>query len=360
MELLDICLKSTYFQFDNKFYQQKEGMVMGNSLSPTVSNIFMENFEEVALDTPEYKPAKWLRYVDDTFVVWPHGPARLQQFFDHIDSVRPTIKFAMEIETNNNLPFLDVLVMKQGPELITKVYRKPTHTGRYLHFKFNHPHHVKRGAVHSLINRAKVICQNQKDFNNKIKTIRYDLMLNEYPKESVDSVMKSSVRNRPTSDTVVPYVKGISEKFRHIGNRFSLRTIFKTKHTLRGTMMKTRLVGVAQQTKQCVYSIPCDCDRYYIGETSRPLEVCIKEHKYNLMHGLLEKSKLAQKAYEEGHKICWNKARVLQIEPNATYRKCPHVSAGSSNQPTQFGHLSHLDLRDRSRNKETTTPSSVV
>jgi hypothetical protein len=33
--------------------------------------------------------------------------------------------------------------------------------------------------------------------------------------------------------------------------------------------------------KQCVYNIPCDCHRCYIGETSRPLEVCIKEHKYN-------------------------------------------------------------------------------
>jgi hypothetical protein len=51
------------------------------------------------------------------------------------------------------------------------------------------------------------------------------------------------------------------------------------------------------------------------------LEVCIKEHKYNLTQGLLEKSKLAQHANEEGHKICWSEAKVLQIEPNTTYRK---------------------------------------
>jgi hypothetical protein len=38
----------------------------------------------------------------------------------------------------------------------------------------------------------------------------------------------------------------------------------------------------------------------------------------------------------------------------------PHVSVGSSNQPTQFGYLHHLDPRDRSRNKGITTPSSVV
>jgi hypothetical protein len=36
-------------------------MAMGNSLSPVVSNIFMEHFEEIALDTADYKPAKWLR-----------------------------------------------------------------------------------------------------------------------------------------------------------------------------------------------------------------------------------------------------------------------------------------------------------
>jgi hypothetical protein len=28
-----------------------------------------------------------------------------------------------------------------------------------------------------------------------------------------------------------------------------------------------------------------------------------------------------QNAYEEGHKICWNEAKVLQIEPNTTYRR---------------------------------------
>jgi hypothetical protein len=49
-------------------------------------------------------------------------------------------------------------------------------------------------------------------------------------------------------------------------------------------------------------------------ETSRLLEVCIKEPKYNLTQGLLEKSKIAQHVYKEGHKICWNELKVLQIE----------------------------------------------
>jgi predicted GIY-YIG superfamily endonuclease len=85
--------------------------------------------------------------------------------------------------------------------------------------------------------------------------------------------------------------------------------------------MKTGPVRDAQEMKQCVYNIPCDCGRCYIGKTRRPLEVHIKEHKYNLTQGLLEKSQVAQYAYEEGHKICWNEAKVLHIEPNTTYRK---------------------------------------
>jgi hypothetical protein len=92
-------------------------------------------------------------------------------------------------------------------------------------------------------------------------------MLNEYPKEFVDSIMQPSTTNCPSDiiyqgTVIIPYVKGISEKFRRIGNCFNLRTIFKTKHTLRGTLMETGLVRDAQQMKQCVYSIPCDCGRY--------------------------------------------------------------------------------------------------
>jgi hypothetical protein len=45
------------------------------------------------------------------------------------------------------------------------------------------------------------------------------------------------------------------------------------------------------------------------------------EHRHNLQQGLLEKSKLAQHAYEEGHKVGWDDARVLEIESNSRYKK---------------------------------------
>jgi hypothetical protein len=53
---------------EDKLFQQKDGMAMESSLSPIVSNIYMEHFEKLALDSAQHKPLLWLQYADDTFV----------------------------------------------------------------------------------------------------------------------------------------------------------------------------------------------------------------------------------------------------------------------------------------------------
>jgi hypothetical protein len=72
---------------------------------------------------------------------------------------------------------------------------------------------------------------------------------------------------------------------------------------------------------QCTYSIPCECGRGYIGETGRPLAVKLHEHRHNLRQVLLEISKLALPAYEEGNVVGWDEARILEIGSNSRYRK---------------------------------------
>jgi hypothetical protein len=49
-----------------------------------------------------------------------------------------------------------------------------------------------------------------------------------------------------------------------------------------------------------------------------------------MTEGLLEKSKLAQHAYEENHNMCMKEAKVMQIELNTTYRKCSHSISQSN------------------------------
>jgi hypothetical protein len=74
MEMVEVCLRTTYFHVDGKVFQQKDGMAMGSSPTPIVGNIYVEYFENLALDSALHKLLLWLDYVDDTFVVWPHGP----------------------------------------------------------------------------------------------------------------------------------------------------------------------------------------------------------------------------------------------------------------------------------------------
>jgi hypothetical protein len=123
MELLEVCLITTYFQVDDKFFQQKDGMTMGSSLSPIISNVYMVHFQELT-QLSKHKPSLWFQYVDDTFVVWPHDPERLQSFLNHLNSLWPSIQFTMEIESDSAFPFLDVLVIRIGLTLAIKVYRK--------------------------------------------------------------------------------------------------------------------------------------------------------------------------------------------------------------------------------------------
>jgi predicted GIY-YIG superfamily endonuclease len=85
--------------------------------------------------------------------------------------------------------------------------------------------------------------------------------------------------------------------------------------------MKTRPERDPKQTAQCTYSIPCECGRSYIGETGRHIAVRLREHRHNIQQGLLEKSKLAQHTYEEGHSVSCGEARVLEIESNSRNRK---------------------------------------
>ena len=65
--LLGICLRTTYFMYQQQFYEQTDGAAMGSPVSPVVANIFMEYIEEAALHSPPSPVRFWRRYVDDTF-----------------------------------------------------------------------------------------------------------------------------------------------------------------------------------------------------------------------------------------------------------------------------------------------------
>ena len=66
IELLGFCLHNTYFPFQNKFYEQVEGVPMGSLVSPIVTNLYMESFERKALSSainpPGHGTGLWMTH----------------------------------------------------------------------------------------------------------------------------------------------------------------------------------------------------------------------------------------------------------------------------------------------------------
>ena len=92
--------------------------------------------------------------MDDTCCIMKKD--EVEPLLNHLNGVRPTIKFTMELEKDGTLPFLDTkLTRREGGTLDVTVFRKPTHTDRYLHFSSHHPASAKRAAVRSLFDRAR-------------------------------------------------------------------------------------------------------------------------------------------------------------------------------------------------------------
>ena len=148
-------MRSTYFTFQKEFYEHVEGVAMGSPLSPIVANLYMEKFKKEAIEPFPLKPKRWKRYVDDHHVVWPHGEDNLAKFLEHINKQNNRIRFTMELETNNSLPFLDVLIsMKEDGSIAHQVFRKKTHTEKYLHANSHHFPSQNFGIISTLATRA--------------------------------------------------------------------------------------------------------------------------------------------------------------------------------------------------------------
>jgi hypothetical protein len=162
LRLFHHVLTSSFFNFNGQFYEQTNGVVMGSPLSPVIANYFMVYFEEMALESATYKPLCWFHYVDDTFVIWPHGPGKLVEFLDHLNGLHENIKFTMETEKKGYQPFLDIdIYRKPDDSLGHRVYRKPTHTNLYLHANSHHHPSNKQAVLSTLVHRARALCDHE-------------------------------------------------------------------------------------------------------------------------------------------------------------------------------------------------------
>ena len=326
MDLLLACTKATYFTWGDRIYEQIHGLPMGSPLSPIITELFMMEMEEKALVTAPCKPLCWLRKVDDIFTILrPEDDENL--LLDHLNQQHARLQFTMEKEHNNSLPFLDVYITREADQLHTSVYRKPSHTDQYINWKSCHPRTTKEGIIATLTKRAKNVCSGsslQSELDHLRNTFIDD---NDYPAETVNCVINktllrcdSKIAPPPRSPSPIfitlPFIGKPSLIIRRmLRDLAAAEVVFVTNPPLKNYLKATgkQNPSVPAEPKGTVYKIDCSCKNSYIGETGRPLDVRVKEHRASTMKSDQRSAISEHLSNNPDHTIEWNNVQKLSV-----------------------------------------------
>ena len=142
-----------------------------------VSDLFLGFFKMI------HTPQLWLRKVDDTFIITKYDKIKT---LDELNKFNCKVQFTYESATDNTLSFLDCLIeIDNKGRLQTKVYRKKTHTGQYMHYTSNQPENIKLCTIKTLLRRAKIVCCTEESLTDELNYIKKTMRLNGYPEKLI-------------------------------------------------------------------------------------------------------------------------------------------------------------------------------
>ena len=264
-----------------------------------------------------------------------HKEANKQDFFQHINSVDPAIRFTVEDnKKDGSIPFLDTIVKPEaGGSLSITVYRKLTHTNQYLQWDSHHHLSAKFSVINTLSHRAKTVCSWPELLQQEMDHLRKALTECKYPKWALDKVEKRL--NKSTSETidgvnnqdmtgalgvtkevktkghiVIPYTQGLCESIKKICGRYGIQTHFKGSSTIKNCLVSPKDKDPMVNQSGAINWFQCGdlgCDDEYIGETSRTFGERYKEH-------LKEPSPIHQHSIVTGHPTSNNNFQIIGWE----------------------------------------------
>lgn len=126
--------------------------------------------------------------MDDVFAVIKIGEE--DNIFNVLNSQFASINFTCECETNDQLPFLDVLVTRISDGLDFSVYRKPTNISRYIPADSFSPMSHKRAAFNSMVHRLCMLPLNLPNYTKELHYIKYAAHLNGNDERLIDALVK--------------------------------------------------------------------------------------------------------------------------------------------------------------------------
>ena len=350
-ELLKMSCKNIMFQFNNKLYEQFDGMCMGSNLGPTMAAFAMHMVEEKYTIRPTF----YKRYVDDIFAVF-NTQKEADEFHKHINSIHPNIQFTQENETNNSIIFLDVCVTKSDNQIHTKWNLKTTNTGTYIHKTAHSPTSHKTGAMRSLIYRAYRICSSQILFDECFETIEamfinngfHPVFINKIKKKVIlkqqSQISKQDKTARRTLYITTNYIQAHDKHLRKVAKTIeeilgkeevAIRIAHRTRKTQSFFQNKDKIDSDVKSS--LIYAYECDtCPGHtYIGESIRHFKTRKLEHLTG-DKGDTEITLHQHTKYEENFRIVIQTKQTLIAESLVYHTIPPHLRLNKYHPPFEL------------------------
>jgi len=92
-----------------------------------MASVFMCHLEENRTRWYGTPSIQEVQYVNDILARMPNTNTAAD-FLTTLNGLHPILKFTMELPADNMIPFIGIEIIKNGTELESRVYRKPTNT----------------------------------------------------------------------------------------------------------------------------------------------------------------------------------------------------------------------------------------
>lgn len=194
LEGLKLILNNNTFEFNDNFFKLNLGCPMGSKCSPNYAILVLgylevKLYEEVEINfgtqLRNYIETNFRRYLDDIFLIWHPSFGNIEGFHNLLNSIHPNIQYTISL-SDKSMPFLDILVIKDGENIITDIYHKPTDTKQYLNFHSCHPRHTKENIPFSLARRVCTIVTKPELRNKRLQELKNALLNRHYPEYLID------------------------------------------------------------------------------------------------------------------------------------------------------------------------------
>jgi hypothetical protein len=234
----------------------------------------------------------------------------------NLSSQFESINFTVETETDNQLPFLDILVKREHENLSFSIYRKPTSTQLFIQNDSNHCKQHKMAAFNSMFNRLLSIPMKVEDFEKEKEYIFQTGKINGYSKITLEKLLrkherKRDIRNLTSLEVIepettkyisLPFAPPLTNKLDNELRKFGFKVAYNNNGKLSDLLGTAKDKIIDDNEKSGIYEIKCSsCDAIYIGQTKRKLKTRYKEHLEDVKKAVNDEKPLAKHLIEENH-----------------------------------------------------------